>query len=76
MTGTKKLYEGEAEAGDLGCGSTILVCGPSELYKQNNGFQFSMDQIILESGPKILDAWSCRQIRSPEIWVPAPQFCR
>ena len=46
-----------------------------QLYKQDHGFQFLMDQmnVEVELEPKTLDAW--RQGRSFEITVPASQPC-
>jgi len=43
---------------NLGSGSTDIVCGASEFYKQCNVFSDFLDQTVLEPEPKILDAWS------------------
>jgi len=55
-----------------------------QLHKYDNGFQFSMDEIMMEPEPKILDVGygsGSKNIRclepepQNEIWVPASQAC-
>jgi len=47
-----------------------------QLYKYDNGIQFSMDQIIfepkLELAPKTLDAWSQNRSLKFQFWLYRP----
>jgi len=56
----------------MGFRSTDIVCWASELYEQNDDFQFSIDQIVPQPEPKNIDARSRRPKFEFRLHSPAP----
>jgi len=56
--GPEKILDSGAEAWNWGSGSTEIICWANELHKYDDGFQSSMDQMLLKLEAEILGAWS------------------
>ena len=75
------IFRWWSQAWNTGSGSTEIVCGASEIYKQYNAFSDFWTKLFWSRNQKFLDVGAGAPFRcpalelEPEIWVQAPQPC-